>query len=69
MNSLKVNNIKSQAVNNKSIEKCVACASNPCVVIATTNNTKQFKTTFVGVVILSVKKPPPPPHHPWYHYN
>jgi hypothetical protein len=24
--------------------------------IATTNNTKQLKTTFVGVVILSVKK-------------
>jgi hypothetical protein len=28
-----------------------------------TNNPKQLKTTFVGVVLLSVKNPPPPPHH------
>jgi hypothetical protein len=28
-----------------------------------TNNLKQLKTTFVGVVLLSVKKTPPPHHH------
>ena len=29
-----------------------------------TNNPKQLKTTFVGVVLLSVKNPPPPPPPP-----
>jgi hypothetical protein len=28
-----------------------------------TNNPKQLKTPFVGVVLLSVKKKPPPHHH------
>jgi hypothetical protein len=28
-----------------------------------TNNPKQLKTTFVGVVLYSVKNPPPPHHH------
>ena len=31
------------------------------VYIATTQPTKQLKTTLVGVVLLSVRKPPPPP--------
>jgi hypothetical protein len=32
-----------------------------------TNNPKQLKATFVGVVLLSVKKPPPPPPPPHHH--
>jgi hypothetical protein len=37
-----------------------------------TNNPKQLKTTFVGVVIIISKKPTTTPHHhhhPGYHYN
>jgi hypothetical protein len=41
-----------QAVTEVSVHYC----HNP------TNNPKQLKTTFVGVVILSVRKTTPPPH-------
>ena len=45
--------------------------STSCILPQPTNNPKQLKTTFVGVVLLLVKKKATPPHHqhPGCDYN